>query len=212
MKHLTAISLVREMIESLPDRDMARKMEAAIGPAKHPQARTKVFHQFYKAPIKRGTPDIRFSHMSDERCAFRLGFILEEFMEILRDGFGIEMEIEFSVPPIRPDDDESNVSTLNCSMQECLVRMMGRANHRNLIEVADGLGDLNVVVNGFALELGIDMDIVDREIAASNFTKMGEDGNPIIGDGTTGPVGKVLKGPNFMKPQLERIIQLKETK
>lgn len=54
------------------------------------------------------------------------------------------------------------------------------------------------------------MDDVDREICASNFTKAGEDGQPIIGDGTNGPLGKVLKGPNFVEPQLALTLGLGE--
>jgi hypothetical protein len=46
------------------------------------------------------------------------------------------------------------------------------------------------------------------EVCASNFTKAGADGKPIIGDGITGPVGKVLKGPNYMEPNLVMVLGL----
>jgi len=172
-------------------------------------------------------------HMTPQRHAFRLGFILEEFKEILRDGFGIEMECEFIATKYGGTHGEQKYSTRS------LANAVEYSNKREAKEVIDGLGDLNVVVNGYAVELGVNMDDVDQEVAASNFTKPDENGKPIVNkckydsdemtNDTMGfcrhilngnecstrdhwidpnqPLGKVLKGPNFMKPNMEQFVQ-----
>lgn len=185
-----------------------RGINNGVGGTLHPQQRTQAFHQFYDAPIHTGPVNMTFSHMGDERVAMRMAFILSEAFEILTKGLGLKYAVEFS-----GDDEDSvqqtglnpNHNTLMCCIFRCLQSVPEQA--RNLIEVADGLGDLNVVVNGFALELGLQMNRIDQEIAASNFTKGDEEGNPIIGNGHDGPVGKVLKGPDYMEPQLQHCIR-----
>jgi predicted HAD superfamily Cof-like phosphohydrolase len=176
---------------------------------RHPQERTMAFHKFYGAPIHAGRTTSTFGHMSNERVAFRAGFILGEVAELLAKGLGIQMHVSFetthgdwSSSPIPADDDPAVASTIHNALDW--------AGKRDLVEVVDALGDLNVVVNGFAIELGVDMMVVDQEICASNFTKAGADGQPIIGDGTNGPVGKVLKGPNYKEPQLALTLGLEK--
>lgn len=71
----------------------------------------------------------------------------------------------------------------------------------DLVEIADALADLTVVVYGTALAYGIPLDDVFAEVHRSNMSKLGEDGKPILRDD-----GKVLKGPNFFKPDIERIL------
>lgn len=86
------------------------------------------------------------------------------------------------------------------------------------IESADGLGDMNVVIHFNALWHGFNLDVITEEINDSNMSKLGIDGRPIINGVTEGykegqdgydpakPIGKILKGPNFRKPNLEPII------
>lgn len=74
--------------------------------------------------------------------------------------------------------------------------------YRDEIEMADALGDIAYVVVGFALELGIDLAEIVDEIQASNMTKLGEDGKVIRRDD-----GKILKGPNFVKPDIKSRIK-----
>lgn len=201
--HLTALGAARAMqVTMAPDR--ADIIEKGLRDNLHPFTRTLQFHRFYDAPIMRGFPDRRISHMSDDRLAFRLGFMVEEMKEIFRDAFGIEMRVEYFT--------DYGTEREDCFGESLLADALQASGKRDIIELADGLGDLNVVVNGFAIEAGIDMNQVDKEIAASNFTKADDDGNPIIGDGVTGPVGKVMKGPNYMKPQLERVLVLAKSK
>lgn len=206
--HKMALTCAHDLMTQMADAGDSRAdilWRALAANTAHPQVRTRGFHKFCEAPIHEGPVTRRFEHMSDERVAFRLGFILEEFKEILRDGFGIMMRCEFLVT----DECSKDVVTMS-AVTESLFDAVTASNHRDVVEVVDGLGDLNVVVNGFALELGVNMNAVDVEICASNFTKMGEDGNPIIADGTNGPVGKVLKGPHFMKPNIAGVLKLED--
>lgn len=77
----------------------------------------------------------------------------------------------------------------------------------NLVEMADALGDIAYVVYGAALAFGIDLDAVVDEIHRSNMSKLGADGKPIYSDGTDGkPVGKVLKGPDYFRPDIAAVL------
>jgi len=71
------------------------------------------------------------------------------------------------------------------------------------VEVADALGDLEYVVNGMAINMGIPLPEVVEEIHRSNMTKLGEDGKPIYRED-----GKILKGTNYEEPQLMEVLGL----
>lgn len=78
------------------------------------------------------------------------------------------------------------------------------ANNDDVIEVADALGDMLYILCGTIIEHGM-QDIIEDvfdEIQRSNMSKLGEDGKPIYRDD-----GKVLKGPNYFKPNLKAIIE-----
>lgn len=72
---------------------------------------------------------------------------------------------------------------------------------RDLVAVADALGDLAYVIFGAAVTFGIDLDAVVSEIHRSNMTKLGEDGLPIRDES-----GKVRKGPHYDPPQLRPLL------
>lgn len=176
----------------------------------HPQVRTLAFHTFYGQPIRSQKPDETFSHMSDERVAFRASFILSEVLELLEKGLGIR--VRNIIMDVGPGKEINCVVKNDASLCHAIHAAMKHTKKRDLVETVDALGDLNVVVNGFAVELGVNMIAVDREICASNFTKAGEGGEPIIGDGITGPVGKVMKGPNYTEPQIAVVLGLTQEK
>ena len=73
----------------------------------------------------------------------------------------------------------------------------------DLVEVADALGDLLYILCGTILEHGMQHKIeeVFEEIQRSNMSKLGSDGHPIYRED-----GKVLKGPNYFKPDIEAIL------
>ena len=77
------------------------------------------------------------------------------------------------------------------------------AENNDLIEVADALGDMLYILCGTILEHGMQYKIeeVFNEIQRSNMSKLGEDGKPIYRED-----GKVMKGPNYFKPNLESIL------
>jgi NTP pyrophosphatase (non-canonical NTP hydrolase) len=73
--------------------------------------------------------------------------------------------------------------------------------HGDILETADALGDLVYVIYGMAIEMGINLSAIMTEIQRSNMSKLGEDGKPIFRED-----GKVLKGPNFSPPDLEKVL------
>lgn len=76
---------------------------------------------------------------------------------------------------------------------------------QDLVGVADGLADVLYVVLGTAVAYGIDIEPIFNEVHASNMSKLGGDGKPILSRGMNldGAVaGKVLEGPNFFEPKI----------
>lgn len=155
------------------------------------------FHSMYGAPMHPLTnDDPEFSHMDNERVGLRLGLISEEFAELFEKGFGVEeVEITYKVA------DGSRQQQYNDHAMRTGKLQFPK---RDGAEVADALGDLIYVIYGFALEMGYDMRAVVEEIHASNMTKLDADGMPIIADGSDPkfPKGKVLKGPDYMEPNI----------
>lgn len=78
------------------------------------------------------------------------------------------------------------------------------AKNGDLVEVADALGDMMYILCGTILSHGMQHKIeeVFEEIQRSNMSKLGEDGKPIYRED-----GKVLKGPNYFKPNIAKIIE-----
>lgn len=80
--------------------------------------------------------------------------------------------------------------------------LMQAENRSDLCRIADALGDIMVVVLGTAVEHGIDMEPILQAIHRSNMSKLDEHGKPI-----TRPDGKILKGPNFREPEIEKELE-----
>ena len=72
----------------------------------------------------------------------------------------------------------------------------------DLLEVADALTDILYVTYGAGHAFGIDLDACFQEVQDSNMSKLGENGKPIFND-----QGKVMKGPNYFKPDLSKYIK-----
>ena len=75
-------------------------------------------------------------------------------------------------------------------------------DQKNLKEVADALTDILYVTYGAGHAFGIDLDKCFDEVQLSNMSKLGADGKPIYNDS-----GKVMKGPNYFKPNLGKFIE-----
>ena len=73
--------------------------------------------------------------------------------------------------------------------------------NNDLLEVADALTDLLYVTYGAGHAFGIDLDKCFDEVQNSNMSKLGEDGKTIYNE-----LGKVMKGPNYFKPDLSKFI------
>ena len=71
----------------------------------------------------------------------------------------------------------------------------------DIVEVADALTDILVVTYGAGAAFGIDLDKCFEEVQNSNMSKLDENGKPIYNDS-----GKVMKGPNYFKPDLSRFV------
>ena len=88
-------------------------------------------------------------------------------------------------------------------MREENEEYLDAANDNDLVEVADALGDMLYILCGTIIEHGLQYKIeeVFEEIQRSNMSKLGADGQPIYRED-----GKVLKGPNYFKPNIEEIL------
>jgi predicted HAD superfamily Cof-like phosphohydrolase len=103
------------------------------------------------------------------------------------------------------------VASINEGLIDLRFRLMAEENEEyleaaksgNLVEVADALGDMMYILCGTILSHGMQHKIeeVFEEIQRSNMSKLGEDGQPIYRED-----GKVLKGPNYFKPNIGKII------
>ena len=89
-------------------------------------------------------------------------------------------------------------------MREENEEYLEAANNNDLVEVADALGDLLYILCGTIIEHGLQYKIeeVFEEIQRSNMSKLGENGEPIYRED-----GKVLKGPNYFKPDIHSILE-----
>ena len=71
----------------------------------------------------------------------------------------------------------------------------------NILEVADALTDILYVTYGAGHSFGVDLDKCFDEVQKSNMSKLGGDGKPIYNK-----AGKVMKGPNYFKPNLSKFL------
>ena len=94
------------------------------------------------------------------------------------------------------------INQLRCDLiEEELNELKEAMSNKDLVEVADALTDLLYVIYGAGHAFGIDLDQCFDEVQKSNMSKLGEDGKPIYND-----AGKVMKGPNYFKPNLSKFI------
>jgi len=73
---------------------------------------------------------------------------------------------------------------------------------KNLKEIADALTDILYVTYGAGFAYGIDLDKCFKEVQRANMSKLGEDGKPIYNE-----KGKVMKGPNYLEPNLKQFVE-----
>ena len=86
-------------------------------------------------------------------------------------------------------------------IKEELNEFQEAINNKDLLEIADALTDILYVTYGAGHSFGIDLDKCFAEVQRSNMSKLGENGKPIYNEH-----GKVMKGPNYLKPNLKQFI------
>jgi len=97
-------------------------------------------------------------------------------------------------------DDKTNKLRIDLIKEE-LEELTNAMKEKDLTEVADALTDILYVTYGAGHAFGIDLDKCFDEVQSSNMSKLGEDGKPIYNE-----AGKVMKGPNYFKPDLSKFL------
>lgn len=145
----------------------------------HTIEKVKIFHQIFNHPIsEKPGPGSQLLRQ------LRVQLIAEEFCELC-EALGVGLVL-------RTSPFGSDISDLESYKQDSEV---------DIVEAADGLGDLDYVVQGANLVFGFPSEEILNEIQRANMSKLGEDGKPIYRDD-----GKVLKGPNYQPPDIASII------
>ena len=86
-------------------------------------------------------------------------------------------------------------------IKEELSELKEAIDKKDIKEVADALTDILYVTYGAGHAFGIDLDKCFEEVQNSNMSKLGNDGKPIYNE-----KGKVMKGPNYFKPDLQKFV------
>ena len=92
---------------------------------------------------------------------------------------------------------ELRISLINEELEE----LKKAVNDNDILEVADALTDILYVAYGAGHAFGINLDKCFNEVQESNMSKLDSDGKPIYNES-----GKVMKGPNYFKPDLSKFL------
>lgn len=147
------------------------------------------FHRAHNHPVKKSVvvPDaklrlLRVKLIMEEACEFAQasGFPCEVMGLKREKSFGWKLS---PLNYVKPEDENPDLI--------------------DVVEAADGLGDIDYVVQGAALVWGFPQQAITEEIHRSNMSKLGADGKPIVND-----TGKSMKGPNYFKPNIEYILRV----
>lgn len=158
-----------------------------------PNEIVREFYAAFKEPIHEGAPSAASDVIPEDRLRLKIALIIEEVSELLDATYGkavgtlIRNAWATAVEQGLTDDAEAT---------------------RDLVEMFDAVLDIDVVVNGLAIETN--MPVVEglAEVHRGNMSKLGEDGLPIRSDGTDGyPLNKILKGPNYVAPDLVTVLK-----
>lgn len=120
-------------------------------------------------------------------------------VQLFHESFGLGVKHE----PIADLGERINALRFNL-MKEENEEYLEAVQNNDIVEVADALGDMLYILCGTILEHGLQYKIeeVFDEIQRSNMSKLGVDGKPIYRED-----GKVMKGPNYFKPNFEEILK-----
>ena len=110
--------------------------------------------------------------------------------------FGQEVKIKAGLSTQKIN--ELRISLINEELEEFKMAI----NNNDLKEAVDALTDILYVTYGAGHAFGVNLDKCFDEVQRSNMSKLGEDGKPIYNDS-----GKVMKGPNYFKPDLGKFLK-----
>ena len=103
---------------------------------------------------------------------------------------------------LKPSFSTDKINKLRLDLiKEELTELTEAMNNKDLLEVADALTDILYVTYGAGHAFGINLDKCFDEVQNSNMSKLDENGKPIFNEH-----GKVMKGPNYFKPDLTKFI------
>ena len=117
-------------------------------------------------------------------------------VKIFMQTFGQEVKSKPSFSSEKINDLRYNL------IKEELDELKQAMDDKDLLEVADALTDILYVTYGAGIAFGIDLDKCFEEVQNSNMSKLGVDGKPIYNE-----AGKVMKGPNYFKPDLSKFVK-----
>ena len=118
-----------------------------------------------------------------------------ESVKIFMKTFGQEVKEKAEFP-------SNKITSLRYDLiNEELEELKEAINKKDIKEVADALTDILYVTYGAGHAFGINLDRCFDEVQNSNMSKLGEDGQPIYNE-----AGKVMKGPNYFKPDLSKYL------
>ena len=102
----------------------------------------------------------------------------------------------------KPSFSSDKINKLRIDLiKEELEELTTAIKNKDLLQVADALTDILYVTYGAGHAFGIDLDKCFDEVQNSNMSKLSEDGKPIYNES-----GKVMKGPNYFKPDLSKFV------
>ena len=131
----------------------------------------------------------------EQAVAFRIAFNQEILEGMTRYGFVKERLFKMQAGLIAEESNEF--------LQACADLKGAPNTPSNHTEVLKELSDVVFVCYQFAAAYGLDLDTAMQRVFESNMSKLDDDGNPIYRDD-----GKVLKGPNYKKPELGDLVPL----
>tara|TARA_B100000242_G_scaffold238897_1_gene178829 strand:+ start:201 stop:572 length:372 start_codon:yes stop_codon:yes gene_type:complete len=116
---------------------------------------------------------------------------------------GIFMKTFGQEVKVSPSLTTNQISELRVSLiNEELEELKAAINKKDLLEVADALTDILYVTYGAGHAFGINLDKCFEEVQNSNMSKLDKDGKPIYNES-----GKVMKGPNYFRPDLNKFVK-----
>ena len=117
-------------------------------------------------------------------------------VKIFMETFGQEVKTQ-------PSFSSEKINNLRYNLiKEELDELKKAMDNKDLLEVADALTDILYVTYGAGIAFGINLDKCFDQVQKSNMSKLGKDGKPIYNQ-----AGKVMKGPNYFKPDLSKFVK-----